>query len=131
MLLECQAIHVDFIEMKKLNARYKLYLLRKSMYVFSRHLKLSRLHSKKKRELTNKKHTTERKTTITILAPENFFLGFAGDDQKSGYPETRMKLLTFIRNIKHSLHVGKKVHISFKNTKWLAPSGTLIFVAEL
>lgn len=101
------------------------------MYVVSRRLKLTRIHSRQKYELIKNKQIVERKTTVTIHAPENFFLGLASDDRKSGYPETRMKLLNFISNIKHSLHDDKKVHISFKNTKWLAPSGTLIFVAEL
>lgn len=114
--------------MKKLTARYKLYLLRKSRYVISGQHKAARLQSSENRKLIKNEQIAKNKTTIKISAPENFSIGYVSGEK---YPATRLKLLTFIDKIRHSLFAGKKVHISFKNTKWLAPSGTLVFVAEL
>lgn len=114
--------------MKKLTARYKQYLLRKSKQVFFRHLKMARLQLSKGRRLEKKERSEKIQTTIRINAPEYFTIGYINDEK---YPETRLKLIKFIGKIKQSLAAGKKVHISFKNTKWLAPSGTLVFVAEL
>lgn len=114
--------------MKKLTARYKLHLLRKSTYVVNRQRKTVRLHSSEQRKLAKLEQNTKSKTIVRISAPENFIIGYAIGEK---YPEARLKLLSFIANIKHSLRAGKKIHISFKNTKLLAPSGTLVFVAEL
>ena len=117
--------------MKKLTIEYKKYLLTKSKHLVNRQLKITNLISKRKRALKKKNKAIQKTQTKSISAPENFVLGYTNEDRAAHYPVTRLNLLNFIRKIKHSLENENKVHISFKNTKWLAPSGTLIFVAEL
>lgn len=113
--------------MKKLTSQRKLYQLRKSKYILNEHNKAARLRLTKAHKLAKSEKNKRKQTLIRINAPENFAIGFTNGEK---FPETRFKLLNFIERIKAPLREGKKVHISFRNTKWLDASGTLVFVAE-
>jgi hypothetical protein len=105
--------------MKKLTTRYKQYLLRKSANVQKRFV---RTHKNYLIQKSHRKANRKDRLTESFFAPERFYIESTED---------RQNLLGFISKIKYSLKENKKVHISFKNTKLLGPSGTLIFVAEL
>lgn len=117
--------------MKKLNLEYKLFLLRKANKRVKGYRKEARIAYRKRTESIKRLLANRQRTSIKISAPKIFYLGYTTDDSKSRYPATRLRLLSFIEKIKHNLSINLRVHISFKNTKQLTPSGTLIFVAEL
>lgn len=116
--------------MKKLTPSYRVFLLTKSAVVIKKRNRLTKLVAKKKQAIKSGRRR-RGVTTIKIFAPENFVLGYMNKDTKKGKPESRGKLLHFIHKVKNALAEGMKVHVSFKDTKLLAPSGTLIFVAEI
>lgn len=105
--------------MKKLSPRHKQYLLRKSRHVQNGLIRSHRISQAQKRR---EKTKNVGKSTERLCVPERLYIESAED---------RRNLLEFIDKLKYSLRNGRKVHISFKNTKLLGPSGTLIFVAEL
>ena len=114
--------------MKKLTAKYKQFQLRKSNQIKLTKNRKKRQFLVAKRNLEKKLRSAKRQTLIKIFAPEFFQLTYKKDEN---YPaETRNKLIYFLNKINTSLESGKKVHISFKNTNSLAPTGTLVFVAE-
>jgi hypothetical protein len=117
--------------MKKLTPEYKQYLQLKAEKKIKEHLKEARAAYKSRNKKKLNLLANRQKTSIRITAPEKFLLGYTSDDVKIHYPQTRYKLLSFIEKIKRSLNEKLNVHISFRNTKTLDPSGTLIFVAEL
>lgn len=113
--------------MKKLTLQRKLYQLRKSKYISNEQRKLFRLRSCDRHRTFKRDQAAKKRTTVKISAPENFALGYFNGEK---HPLTRLKLLNFIENIKKPLREHKKVHVAFRNTKWLDASGTLLFVAE-
>ena len=114
--------------MKKLTYKCKQSQLRKSHQIKLIKKREKRKFLVEKRNIEKKLRLAKRQTQIKIFAPEFFQLSYKKNDN---YPaETRNKLINFISKIITSLENGKKVHISFKNTNSLAPTGTLVFVAE-
>lgn len=116
--------------MKKLTISYREFLLMKSVATIKERNRLTRFIVKK-RQLIKLGQKKKRQASIKLFAPECFVLGYTNKDTKKGKPESRGKLLHFIHRIKAALAEGQKVQISFQDTKLLAPSGTLIFVAEI
>lgn len=114
--------------MKKINSKYKSSLVRKSRRVKLIKRKDKRKFLALKRNTMKKLRIAKKLSQVKIFAPESFQLSYKIDD--SHRAETRHKLINFINKIYAALEKGKKAHISFKNTNSLAPSGTLVFVAE-
>ncbi|HOY69699.1 MAG TPA: hypothetical protein PL131_00355 [Methylotenera sp.] len=114
--------------MKKLSIKYKTSLLIKSKQSLRTHLKSKRLQNRRKLNEIKRKINEQKSTIVKIFAPEHFTLHISEKDSLRA--ESRNKLLRFISKIKQSLLENKRVHISFKNTNLLAPSGTLLFISE-
>lgn len=115
--------------MKKIYSKRKLYLDRFSIKALNRIAKINRLRVKSKTLKLKCLTVAKGKLEVCMFAPEIFTLTYSKDDKNKG--ETRDLLLKFVNKLNEYLIDGKKVNISFKNTKKLTPAGTLLFISEI
>lgn len=115
--------------MKKVYSKRKLYLDRHSKRVLIQITKINHLKCRSVELKQKRRNAIKNKSEVCIFAPEIFALKYRRNEKVNG--ETRNIMLNFISQINEHLLNGKKVNISFKNTKEISPDGMLLFISEI